>query len=89
MHKWMGHQVITACYERRQPMVYHDFMHKKITLIEFGDKGHGHTKDYLEMVARYNAEQQSDSKCKPHQLYFQAVVNEKGDRTLQEDHTRE
>ena len=89
MHEWMGHQVIEACFNRKKPLVYHDFMHQQITMITFGDKGHGHTKDYLEKVARYNAGQCSDSLCKPHQVYFQAIVNAEDAKTLQETHSSE
>ena len=81
MHEWMGDQVIKACYEKMPPITYHDYIVMSLAniapeshddLVNIMEKGHHHTKDWLEKVATHSGS--NEEKITPHQVYFKRIV---------------
>ena len=98
MHEWMGDQVIKACYEKMPPVTYHEYIVKSLSkiapgshnyLIDVLDRGHSHTKDWLEKVATFGGSKDNEYKITPHQLYFKRIVETEAKKNLQDDQTQD
>ena len=96
MHEWMGDQVIKACYEKIPPSTYHEYIVTTLSkvapgshngLINILDRGHSHTKDWLEKVATFGGS--NESKITPHQVYFKRIVESEAKKELSDDHNKE
>ena len=93
MHEWMGDQVIKACYEKIPPVTYYEFIVNTLQSvvgpnmigINLNDRGHAHTKDWLEKISQFGYNNSEEVKITPHQIYFERIVKTEAGK-LHEDH---
>ncbi len=75
---WMTEQVIFACYPRpnaQRMRAYPDFLIDNIRKSQFNiiEKGHGHTKEYLEWYLRLREKKTTERQVRPPYQYYYAL----------------